>query len=238
MATKMKQSQAAVEMSSAALMFLESLTPDQRAKATFDYGDAERIYWCHAPVNQRGISLKEMSDRQRNLAYALMASGLAEKAFQQAEGIIDQESKYWGQPETTPSKPHIGFGQPGGAEPWGWRAQGHHLSLNFSIFQGEVIATTPLYFGALPLSLLAASQDLAFELMASLDAGQRSKAIINSEAPWDILTFNASRPVFMPNEGLPATKMTATQKEKLIDLITEPVSTYPADRLSAELGRA
>ena len=58
MATKVKQSPAAVEMSAAALKFLESLTLEQRGKVTFDYGDAERLFWCHAPSKPTGHILE------------------------------------------------------------------------------------------------------------------------------------------------------------------------------------
>ena len=80
MTTNVKQSPAATEMSAAGLKFLESLKPDQRAKASFGYGDAERLFWCHAPVNQRGVTLNGMDEQQRGLAYTLMATGLTEEA--------------------------------------------------------------------------------------------------------------------------------------------------------------
>ena len=247
MATKVKQSPAAVEMSAAALKFLESLTLEQRGKVTFDYGDAERLFWCHAPVNQRGISLKQMSDKQHEAALSLISSGLTEKASNHAQAIIEQEGKDWKQSakkpggEMWPLPPgwtveHDSgfyfwtiFGQPGGAEPWGWRAQGHHLSLNFSVFRGQIIATTPFYFGARPFSLLAPSQDLAFDLISSLEGQQRANAIINPQAPWDLLTWNGSRAVFMPNEGLPASQMNANQRGILVALITEYVGRVRSD---------
>ena len=87
------------------------------------------------------------------------------------------------------------------------------------------------------MSLLAASQDLAFELMNSLDSGQRARAIISPEPPWDLLTWNASRAVFMPNEGLPASQMTLSQKELVTALITEYVGRVRTDVSQPNLDR-
>lgn len=248
MAARVKQSPAAAQMSEAAKKFLDALAPAQQDKATFSYHAGERIFWYYPPLNQQGIPLKELNEKQRNLAYALVASGLTEKAYRQARGIIDHElilgeiEKKEGRTtwERDPDLYYFSvFGQPGSNDPWGWRAQGHHVSLNFSVLSGEVISTTPFFFGANPaevregpqkgLRILGVSEDLAFDLMNSLDSGQRAKAIINPEAPWDILTYNASRASFMPNEGLPASRMTGTQKELLLSLIAEYVSRVRTD---------
>ena len=256
MATRVKQSTAAGQMSEAAQKFLDSLAPAQQAKATFSYYAGERILWYYPPLNQNGIPLKELNDKQRNLAYALMASGLTEKAYKQACAIIDHEvilgalEKKQGHVtwERDPGLYHFTvFGQAGGTEPWGWRVQGHHVSLHFSVVNGEVTSTTPFFFGANPaevregpkrgLRILGSSEDLAFELMSSLDAGQRSKAIINPEAPWDILTYNASRASFMPNEGLSASRLSGTQKEMLMSLIAEYVSRVRTDLSQQKLAK-
>jgi hypothetical protein len=200
------------------------------------------------------MPLKEMNEKQQALAYALMASALTEKAYQQARLIIDHESVLgplekeeghvtW---DRDPGLYYFTvFGEPDEKGPWGWRVQGHHVSLHFSVHNGEVIATTPFFFGANPaevrkgpktgLRILGVSEDLAFDLMNSLDVGQRSKAIINPEAPWDILTYNASKAAFMPNEGLAAARMSGTQKEALMALVTEYVGRVRTDLAQQKL---
>jgi hypothetical protein len=120
------------------------------------------------------------------------------------------------------------FGVPG-ATPWGWRFEGHHLSVNRTELgpHGQVVA--PLFIGADPARvvrgpnegqrLLADEEDLAFELLHMLDPGQREQAIIAARTPGDIVTRNdpAVRP--MAFAGLPATAMTAAQQRQLRRLL-------------------
>ena len=202
MATRIEQPRAAGQMAETCARFLDSLAQDQKAKATFQYVDGERVFWYYPPLNRHGLPLRDMDPRQRRLALDLMASGLAERSYEQAKQIIDHELVL-GQIEremgtvTYRRDPELYyftvFGEPGGEDPWGWRAEGHHISLNYSIWRDKVISMTPFFFGANPaevrtgpktgLRILGHSQDLAFELMESLDAGQRSRAIIYENAP-------------------------------------------------------
>ena len=230
-------------MAAACSRFLDSLSAEQRAKATFSYEDGERIFWYYPPLNRHGLPLRDMDARQRQLAYALIASALADKAYHQAAQIIEHES-ILGELEreegiiTFVRAPELYyftvFGEPGGKDPWGWRAEGHHISLNFSIWGPKVMSMTPFFFGANPaevkrgpkkgLRILGAREDLAFELMNSLDSSQRSKAIIYDTAPYDIITSNSSRVSLPLEEGLPASRMLGTQREILMALVTEHVS--------------
>ena len=138
-----------------------------------------------------------MTGEQRQLAYALMATGLAEESNRQARLIIDHEAvlgpleKEQGR-VTWERDPLLYswtiFGDPANdAEPWGWRVEGHHVSLHYSVWCDRVLSMTPFFFGANPaevppgrdkagLRILGASQDIALELMDSLDEGQKSRA--------------------------------------------------------------
>ena len=42
------------------------------------------------------------------------------------------------------------FGTPSPDAPWGFRYEGHHLSLNLTLAPGAVPASTPLFLGAEP----------------------------------------------------------------------------------------
>jgi hypothetical protein len=239
---------AAAEMRDAATKFLATLKPDQKAKATFSFYDGERIFWYYPPMNRHGLRLKDMDARQRQAAKALMATGLTPDANQKANAIMEHES-ILGPLEK--EQGHITwdrdpllyswtvFGDPAGQDPWGWRVEGHHVSLHYTIWNERVVSATPFFFGANPaevrkgpkqgLRILGARQDIALELMNSLDAGQKSKALIFDEAPADILTFNAARASLPKEQGLPASRMSGTQKEMLMSLCTEYVSTIRAD---------
>ena len=247
----------AAGMTKAAKRFVESLSGDQRDKTIYEYMDGERIFWYYPPVNRHGIPLRDMDDDQRQLAYSLMETGLTDRSFDQAKLIIEHESVLG------PLEKEAGvtsfvrdpdlyywtvFGDPGSdKEPWGWRVEGHHISLNFSLWGDKFISMTPFFFGANPaevrkgpkkgLRILDQREDLAFELMNSLDQGQTSKATIYGEAPYDILTYNASRVSLPPEEGLPASKMNDTQKGILRNLVNVYVNQVRTDMAQEKLQR-
>ena len=248
MTTAHKQGSAA-GMTKAAKKFVESLSGDQRDKTVYEYMDGERIFWYYPPVNRHGLPLRDMDDDQRQLAYALMETGLTEDSFDKAKLIIEHESVLG------PLEKDAGiisfvrdpdlyywtvFGDPASdSEPWGWRVEGHHISLNFSLWGDKFISMTPFFFGANPaevrkgpkkgLRILDQREDLAYELMNSLDKGQSSTATIYGEAPYDILTYNASRVSLPAEEGLPASNMNDTQKDILRSLVKVYVNQVRSD---------
>ena len=247
--------QAASEMRGAALALLNSLDAAQKNAISFSYYDGERIFWYYPPMNRHGLLLRDMSEEQRGLAYALMATGLTEDSNQKARLIIEHEAvlgpleKEQGR-VTWDRDPLLYswtiFGDPGSdAEPWGWRVEGHHVSLHYSVWGDRVLSVTPFFFGANPaevrkgpkqgLRILGTSQDIAMELMESLDAGQTSRAVIYDEAPSDIITFNSSRASLPKEEGLPATAMSGTQREMLMSLASEYVTRIRSDLAEEKL---
>jgi hypothetical protein len=90
------------------------------------------------------------------------------------------------------------FGTPSSEEPWGWRVEGHHLSLNYAIADGESVSPTPSFFGANPASvpsvpnkalrILEEEEDHGRDLVLSLDPGQLEQAILCPLAPLDIIS--------------------------------------------------
>ena len=239
--------QISAAMVDASRRWLASLDSAQRSKATYHYMDGERIFWYYPPLNRHGLPLRDMNENQRSLAMALLATGLTDESAQQARLIIEHE-EVLGPLEaeagrvTWPRDPELYywtiFGEPGRAEPWGWRAEGHHLSVHYSVWGDQVIAVTPFFFGANPaevpkgdkegLRILSRREDIAIDLMATLDASQRSKAVIHNQAPWDILGYNSSKQPLHNGEGLAAADMNGAQRELLMTLISEYVNGVPA----------
>jgi len=240
--------QAVAQMGAAATAFLDSLNSEQKAKATFEYMDGERIFWYYPPMNRHGLALRDMEPAQRELAMAVLASGLTTESYEQAKLIIEHETVL-GPLELEQNIKTFRrdvelyyftiFGTPRGKEPWGWRVEGHHISLHFSIMDDKVISTTPFFFGANPaevrkgpktgLRILGGREDLAFDLMGSLDENQVEESIICDAAPADIVTFNSSKASLMTYEGLPASKMNGAQKELLLALVSEYVNQVRTD---------
>lgn len=234
-------------MVDAARRWVASLDSNQRGKATYHYMDGERLFWYYPPLNRHGLPLRDMNEQQRSYAMELLATGLTEESNQQARSIIEHElvlgplEAEWGQ-VTWPRDPELYywtvFGDPGRHDPWGWRVEGHHLSVHYSVWGDQVISVTPFFLGANPaevrkgpkegLRILGRREDLAIELMGSLDAGQRSKAVIHDKAPWDILGYNSSKQAIHDEEGLAGHEMNGTQREMLMALIGEYVNGAPA----------
>ncbi len=246
----------ASSMSDAARAWLDSLNSEQGGKATFHYMDGERIFWYYPPLNRHGLPLRDMDGNQRNLALSLLATGLTDETNRQANLIIEHE-EVLGPLEaesghvTWPRDPELYywtvFGDPAGSDPWGWRAEGHHLSIHYSVWGDQILAVTPFFLGANPAEvrkgpklgqrILSQREDLAIELMASLDAGQRGKAVIHDNAPWDILGYNSSKQAIHNDEGLAARDLNGTQKELLLTLISEYVGGAPAPVAADRMAR-
>ncbi|MFQ6027852.1 MAG: DUF3500 domain-containing protein [Dehalococcoidia bacterium] len=241
-------SQVTAHMAEAASKWLDSLSAEQKAKGTFHYLDGERMLWYYPPLNRHGLPLRDMNARQRELALQIMATTLPAQSYQQALDIIDHELilgplEVEEDAVTFVRDPELYywtvFGEPGGSDPWGWRVEGHHISIHFSIWGNQVIAMTPFFYGANPaevrkgdkngLRILGHREDLAIELGGSLDAGQRAKAIIHDKAPWDIISYNATRMPIHDEEGLEGVQMSGTQKEILMSLIAEYVNQVHPD---------
>jgi hypothetical protein len=140
------------------------------------------------------------------------------------------------------------FGEPRAAGPWGWRFEGHHISLNYTIVDGRIVAPTPTFFGANPaeaslspvamLRPLAGVEDLARELVHALDEGQRAHAVLAPTAPPDILTSNLPHVEgeLLP-KGLAAERMAAPQREVLAALIGEYIHRMPDELAEVEAAR-
>jgi hypothetical protein len=240
---------AAREMAGAAKNLWASLTPEQRGKIGFDFKDALRYDWHFIPRPRKGLPLKEMSPEQKALAHALLASGLSQSGIIKAETIISLEQvlasieKGRG-PVRDPELYFFNiFGNPdspGSKEPWGWRLEGHHLSLNFTIVGDRGVAGGPTFMGSNPaevrsgprqgLRVLADEEELARRLVKSLDEGQRKKGIVQEEAPKDILSLAARKATPLHPAGILMPDLSAEQKELLNSLVV-----LYAERLRPEL---
>ena len=245
----------APRMADAARAFLDALDEDQRAMARLDFADeSERTNWHYIPRERAGLPIKDMDAVQRARALDLVATGLSAPAHQRAQTIMALESVLAGLEGRGRRFPRDEdlyyvslFGQVGGDGPWGWRFEGHHISLNNTIAGGQVSAA-PLFFGANPaevrhgeregLRALAAEEDLARDLLSQLDGEQRAAAVISDQAPDDILTRNAPRVGGeVAPEGLAAGDMSPGQREVLEALVRVYVERQPEALAEIQLRR-
>ncbi len=212
--------EAAGRMAAAAAAWLDALDPAQHAVATGaapspDAGpDAERRRWFYTPTDHGGLTLGAQRPAQQRLAHQLVATGLSTAGYVTVativglDNVLDHVEGFsidWGRERgRDPGLYYLRvFGEPGGAAPWGWRFGGHHVSLNNLVTGGAVRAMTPCFFGAdpaaspllgsAPLRPLGGAEDLARELVRSLDPGQAAHAILLDRAPSDIVGGNRSQ---------------------------------------------
>src|SRR5262249_34818845 len=128
---------------------------------------------------------------------------------------------------------------------WGWRVEGHHLALNFTLDGSKVVASTPAFFGANPASVkdghrkglrtLAEAEDLAKQLFASLDDKQRKTAFQAKQFPE--IEEAKSAPNLGEAKGLSASMMNEKQKVLLQDLINSYANRMPPDVAESELAQ-
>lgn len=232
--------ESAVAMSEAATTFLGALDDEGKSKAVFAWDSEERKNWHFIPKERKGLQLKHMTNEQKHLAYALLSTGLSHAGYQKALTIMSLEQVLHELEDNSPTRDTVKyyfsiFGEPGDQNTWGWRVEGHHLSLNFTIIKGRKISATPTFFGANPgiikgehrragLRTLGKEEDLARELLLALNKTQKEKAIIAADAPGDILTKVIAKVEPLENKGIPFTELNGKQQKQLESLIDVYVS--------------
>jgi Protein of unknown function (DUF3500) len=232
-------------MREAAQAFLASLDPSQRERALFSFAVDERMNWFFVPIpgERKGLPLKDMTADQRRHTHALLRSALSHPGYMRAAGVLMLE-RILADIEKNPvfRDPELYyltvFGDPAGDAPWGWRFEGHHLSLNFSSISGEV-ALTPAFFGSNPghiaegmytgFRLNGDIEDLARELVTALDEQRRARAIIAETAPNDILTGNKRDASLDAFEGLSIAQLDPSARSKLVQIVEAYTGNMEAD---------
>ena len=176
----------------AARKLLGGLSEAQAKQASFKYGEEERTKWHFIPKDRPGLKYKDLNTEQKGLVTGLLKASLSKVGVETVEAVRDLEAilaKIEGPSRRFSRDPelyHLSFfDKPSDSEPWGWRFEGHHLSLNFTLKGEEIVAATPAFFGANPgevkegpkkgLRVLAPLEDLARDLVKSLNETQRAK---------------------------------------------------------------
>lgn len=237
-------------MSDAANALLNTLNPEQKGKAVFTFNDEERLNWHFIPRERKGLSYRLMTPEQRPLAMSLLNASLSQQGFIKATSIMSLEEILKIQEKNTPPGRRDPenyffsiFGTPSETGTWGFRFEGHHVAMNFTIVNNKV-ASSPMFFGTNPaevkegprkgLRVLGNEEDLARELLKSLTPEQRKTAVVAEVALKDIITM-ASRKAALEGQpsGLSAAKMTAKQRQLLQNLLEEYANNVPEQGAAA-----
>ncbi len=232
-------------MTAAVKYFVQSLNKEQKQKTLIPFADSERFNWHFIPKNDRkGIPLKELNDTQKKAAMDLLRSALSESAFEKATSIIqleiilkEVESRNAADDYRDPGKYYFSiFGNPMTESIWGWRLEGHHVSLNFSSQNNKLISGSPGFFGSNPAVVLAGPEKgkqilkdetmLGFSLLHSLNEKQTSTAIINKNAPSDILTSNSRKAMINDPKGILYSELNQDQQKIFMQLLSIYIHRY------------
>ncbi len=241
----------ALKAYAAAEAFISSLDEDERKICLFDYDDIERKNW-HFTVKERpGLPWEKMGEKQRELGVALLKSGLSEYGYEKARQIMELEVVLRLVEKRPPNDrfrhPELYqfsfFGLPHEKNPWGWRFEGHHVSLNFSHVNSKTIVT-PLFMGANPaivpygpkkgLQVLEKEQQLARQIMNTLADDQLKSTIYDAVAPPELVHEVAHHISSEKFEGVAVNSLSADQQgmiKELITVYTDRVKKEQADKL-------
>ncbi|GDY10734.1 hypothetical protein LBMAG52_42220 [Planctomycetia bacterium] len=245
-----------LKMTTAAKAFLGTLTAEQKKQASFAFDDKERLNWHFIPRPRNGLPIKQLEGNALKAAHALLQSGLSTVGYDQTLNVMSLEEVLYlleggvreeRRAKRDPQKYYLSFfGTPAETGTWGWRLEGHHVSLNYTVKDGKVASSTPEFFGANPgtieaglgrqIRVLGAEEDIARSILKLCNEEQKKLAWIDMAAPDDLRTGGAtgtnpvaSQPEASAPVGLSAAKMSNDQKKLLSELLSEYLRNMPGD---------
>lgn len=245
-----------MSLHAATAAFLSALTPELRARAAFPFDADERRNWHFVPRERKGVSLREMDEKQQKAALALLAAALSEEGYKKVEAIRALETVLQEvENDTDGSFRNPGhysvtvFGTPGDKGVWGLRYEGHHVALNWTAIDGRVVGSSPQFLGANPATVrrdgpqkgaraLAAEEDLGRALVKSLTPEQRAKAVTAERAPSDIVTAARRKVEPLEAAGIAYADLDKKQQAALLDLVRVHAAVQAKGVAEARMERA
>ena len=242
----------AEKMRQSADVLLASLPPGARNTIARPFADRDRVDWHYTPRSRNGVALKELDARGRSGVYDLLKTALSAIGYQKIVNIIElelvlREIETFGLMRD-PERYHLTiYGTPSKTDAWGWRFEGHHLSLNFTLAGDRLVVDTPSFLGANPatvgrgpnagLRVLNAEEDEARALLDSLTGPQHREVVFDTRTYGDIVTTNAEKVDPLAPVGIAAAKLSESQRAQLLKLINVYARTFEPALAEARLSR-
>ncbi|MCC7015442.1 MAG: DUF3500 domain-containing protein [Planctomycetes bacterium] len=242
------QAAPAPSMRAAARAFEASLSSEQRARAWFPYDDAQRRDWHFVPRERRGVPLSDLNTKQRELGRELLLSALSARGLRAVDDIVELEDVLK-ELESNPGRDRGRyffslFGDLEGSSAFGWRFEGHHVSLNFSNLE-PLVWTTPHFLGASPATVeggvhagsraLAREEDLGRALALGFEGEARALALLAGTPPADVL-LSPGHDELLAASGITLAAMSAEQQARFWELAEVYIGRF--DAAQAELERS
>ena len=218
--------QAKPTMAQAATAFLATLDAEQKQKAMLPFNSEERLNWAYVPLVRKGLHYKAMTADQQKAAQALLLVGLSTSGYNKIEAIR--------QLELVLREMEKGSGPVRDPDPkgtWGWRYEGHHVSLHWTAIKGKIVASSPQFLGSNPAEVrsgpqqgtrvLKAEEDLGRALVKSLTPEQRTEAVLSETAPGDIVSTNMRKAAILEDRGVAYSRLNKEQQGLCLTLVHE-----------------
>ena len=230
-------------------VFLNSLSDEIKAKTLFTLEDTERFNMNYVPIPREGATFHDFDDTQKKAALELLRASLSEEGFRKSQEIMelekvlriiendDNDKMPDGRPRRDPLNYHFCiFGKPSKDQPWGWRFEGHHLSLNFTSTDGIISSSTPTFFGTNPgivrsteykgKEVLKKEAQLGFSLLHSMTQEQLKTVVFTDVAPHDIITTTKRKVEQLESLGIAYRDLSKNQKKIFMELLELYINNY------------
>lgn len=221
---------------------------NKQENTSYTYANSERKKFQRFPGERKGTQLNKLNTEQRIQLHDLLNDILSPKGYLKILHIISNEDassrvddelgreKYW----------ITFFGTPSANQLWGFRFEGHHISLNFSFRGNILISNSPFVYGALPstmrdgkftpftdmdlyregFNILFEEEDKALNLIASLDSIQYTKSSSDEDVNINIIgedneikNIDKLYELAFQNTGLLFKDLNKEQQEQMLNLI-------------------
>ena len=257
------------EIKNAAGKMIESLTPLQKKSALLSFHDTARIKWNNLPVGLRaraGMSIGMMNEDQRKIVHRILSASLSSQGYLKATGIMHLDNLLNMFVDTAYARKQMNdtlrqflidlkwshqnyylafFGLPSDIN-WGYKIEGHHLSVNFS-FTGNNISVTPWFIGTDPAEMqitqyagwrvLGQEEDFGIKLIHMLTPAQQKKATMSTEVPGDIITGAETGKRLVDYWGIKGAELNKQQRTVLENIIREYVFNMEYEKAMEEYNK-
>ncbi|MEP6628124.1 MAG: DUF3500 domain-containing protein [Ginsengibacter sp.] len=246
-----KTGSSTLPIKNAVAAFLETLSKEEKEKFIFPIESNEWRRWHNIERWKRaGICLEDMTGPQKKLVFAFLKESLSARGLQKAKEIMTMEGYL---ATLVPGNQFLGwekywftfFGTPSDTQPWGWQMEGHHLVINYFIM-GDQVVMTPTFMGSEPtlidsgenkgLRTFEKEEKKGLDFYKSLDSLQKKEARLWNKKDGDLNRSEAFRDnEIIATTGIAASKLSAAQKDALLDLIAEYVNNMRDDQAKIKM---
>lgn len=258
------------ELRAVAVNILDSMTDLQKKRVSYDINDSARVKWNNLPVGLRaraGVNIGAMTEGQRIQLHRLLSVSLSSQGYLKStgvfhldnllnqmydslklRGVVDERTyKFLMDLQWSHKNFYLAFfGDPRKDEVWGYKVEGHHLSLNFN-FVKDKVSVTPFFIGSDPAEyrileyagwrLLGQEDDLGLQLVNSLTPEMRKRATWDTVVPGDIITGAESGKRLIRPWGVKGSEMNAAQRDLIARIIREYVFNFEWDKANEEYNK-